>query len=84
MRRLATADRVRSFLSALGREARGPVRAYLTGLEDVRAMRRLQLVDDSGIRTAMTAIEPELYRFPNIDAPSFQRAVEELLTGEGR
>ena len=31
MRQLATADRIRLFLARLGREARKPVTAYLTG-----------------------------------------------------
>lgn len=172
MRRLATAERIRAFLSALGREATRPVRAYLAGgatavllgwrdatidvdlklvgeesdrllraiprlkeelqlnvelaapddfipvpfgwqergrfeaqegdlavyhfelvcqalakihrghrqdLEDVRAMLRLDLVDETGIRDALTAIEPDLYRYPSIDPTSFRRAVDSFL-----
>lgn len=172
MRRLATAERIRAFLSALGGEASRPVRAYLAGgatavllgwrestidvdlklvgeesdrllraiprlkeelqlnvelaapddfipvppgweergrfeaqmgdlavyhfelvwqalakihrghrqdVEDARAMLRLSLVDESGIRDALTAIEPDLYRFPSIDPESFRRAVDSFL-----
>jgi hypothetical protein len=172
VRRLATADRIRAFLSALGREASQPVRVYLAGgatavllgwrdstidvdlklsgadsdrllraiprlkedlqlnvevaapddflpippgwedrsrfeaqegnlvvyhfelvwqalakihrghrqdLEDAREMLRLDLVGVEAIREAFTAIEPDLYRFPNIDPPSFRRSVEAFL-----
>jgi hypothetical protein len=169
VRRLATADRIRGFLAALGREARRPTRAYLAGgatavllgwrdatidvdlkfvggdadrllreiprlkeqlqlnvelatpddfipvpagwedrsrfelqegalavyhfelvwqalakihrghrqdLEDVGLMLRLGLVEPTGIRAAFSAIQGDLYRFPNIDAASFRRAVQ--------
>jgi hypothetical protein len=175
VRRLATAESIRAFLSALGREARRPVRVYLAGgatavlcgwrestidvdlklagddsdrllraiprlkeeldlnvelaapddfipvpagwedrgrfeaqegnlavyhfelvwqalakihrghrqdLEDVRSMLRLRLVDAGGIRDAFNAIEPDLYRFPNIDPVSFHRAVDVFLGDE--
>lgn len=172
MRRLATADRIGTFLTALGREARQPARAYLAGgatavllgwrdstiavdlkllgedtdpllrviprlkeelelnvelatpddfipapadwqersrfetqagklavyhfdlvcqalakihrghrqdLEDVETMLRLGLVDPAAIRATFAAIEPDLYRYPSIDPPSFRRAVEAAL-----
>jgi hypothetical protein len=176
VRRLATAERIRVFLAALGRQARRPARAYLAGgatavllgwrdatidvdltlagdedrllraiprlkdelelnvelatpdafipvrdgwqdrsrfevqegqlavyhfelvwqalakihrghrqdLEDVDAMLRLGLVDRSGIGRAFAAVEGELYRFPNIDPPSFRGAVEAVLADAAR
>ena len=173
MRRLATADRIREFLRALGRQARQPARAYLAGgasavlvgwrdatididlalagpgeeellraipalkeqlqvnvelatpahflplpagwedhsrfevqegrlavyhvgfvwqalaklhrghrldLEDPRAMVRLGLVDGEEIRSAFDTIQPQLFRFPNIDPASFRRAVDAFLS----
>jgi hypothetical protein len=41
-------------------------------LADVREMIERRLVDPEHAR-----MEPELYRFPAIDPPSFRRAVEE-------
>jgi hypothetical protein len=35
------------------------------------------LVDPGVARARFEVIEPELYRFPAIDPPSFRRAVEE-------
>lgn len=45
-------------------------------------MLRLRLVDEAAIRSALAAIEPELYRFPSIDPSSFRRAVRSFLAGE--
>lgn len=43
-------------------------------------MVRLGLVDASEVRASFERIEPELFRFPNIDPPSFRRAVEHFLS----
>jgi hypothetical protein len=37
-----------------------------------------ELIDPADALAQFTSIEPELYRFPAIDPPSFRRAVEEL------
>jgi len=46
---------------------------------DVAAMLEQGLVEPREARRLFAAIEPELYRFPAIDAPSFRRRVEEAL-----
>lgn len=51
-------------------------RGHRQDLDDARAMVRFGLVDVGAIRAAFDIIEPELFRFPNIDPPSFRRAVE--------
>ena len=51
-------------------------------LEDARSMIRLGLVAEDEIREAFSRIEPELYRFPNIDPPAFRRAVEAFLSSD--
>lgn len=54
-------------------------RAHAQDLEDVRAMISLGLVDSSIAFAHFQQIEPELFRFPAIDPPSFRRRVEEAL-----
>jgi len=44
--------------------------------DDVRAMLGRELVDPRRALAYFEQVEPELYRFPAIDAPSFRRAVE--------
>jgi hypothetical protein len=39
------------------------------------------LVDPKQLLALFERIEPELYRFPAIDPPSFRRAVEETARG---
>lgn len=55
-------------------------RGHRQDLEDARTMVRLGLVDASEVRASFERIEPELFRFPNIDPPSFRRAVEHFLS----
>jgi hypothetical protein len=43
---------------------------------DVEALVDRGLVEPRRLREYFDAIEPELYRFPAIDPPSFRRAVE--------
>ena len=50
-------------------------RGHRRDLEDVKAMLRLELVDRRRLGKLFDEIEPELYRFPAIDPPSFRKAV---------
>jgi hypothetical protein len=52
-------------------------RSHVQDLEDVREMVRRRLVDPARAVAYFDAIEPELYRYPALDAPSFRRAVLE-------
>ena len=51
-------------------------RGHAQDLDDVRALVALGLVDPSRLLDHFGEIEPELYRFPAIDPPSFRRRVE--------
>ena len=51
-------------------------RGHAHDLEDVEAMKRLGLVEPERLRELFAEIEPELYRFPAIDPPTFRVAVE--------
>ena len=51
-------------------------RGHAHDLEDVEAMKRLGLVAGSRLWELFAEIEPELYRFPAIDPPTFRAAVE--------
>jgi hypothetical protein len=46
---------------------------------DVAALVARGLVTSEALRIHFAAIEPELYRYPAVDAASFRRAVEEIL-----
>lgn len=52
-------------------------RSHAQDLEDVREMIRRQLVEPAQAVAYFDAIEPELYRYPALDPPSFRRAVLE-------
>jgi uncharacterized nucleotidyltransferase DUF6036 len=52
-------------------------RGHRQDLDDVRQMLDRKLITTQAAREYFARIEPELYRFPAIDAPSFRRAVEE-------
>lgn len=56
-------------------------RRHPRDVEDVRSMLRENLVTPAALRRHFEAIEPELYRYPAIDPPTFRRALEEILTG---
>ena len=45
----------------------------------LRAMLERGLVSAAELRRMFTAIEPQLYRYPAVDPPSFRRAVEEIV-----
>ena len=51
-------------------------RGHTRDLADVRAMQERGLIKASDVREQYARIEPELYRFPAIDPPSFRRAVD--------
>jgi hypothetical protein len=51
-------------------------RGHETDRQDVAAFVARGLVEPGRLREYFDAIEPELYRFPAIDPPSFRRAVE--------
>jgi hypothetical protein len=51
-------------------------RAHRQDLEDVRAMADHSLVERHRLLELFAEIEPQLYRFPAIDPPSFRAAVE--------
>ena len=55
-------------------------RGHETDRRDVAALIERGLVERGRLREYFDAIEPELFRFPAIDPPSFRRAVE-LITG---
>jgi hypothetical protein len=52
-------------------------RGHGKDLADVRSLVAHGLVEPSRLLQLFAAIEPELYRYPAIDPPSFRRAVEE-------
>jgi len=54
-------------------------RGHAQDLTDAREMLTRGMVDRARLREYFDLIEPRLYRFPAIDAPSFRRAVESFL-----
>lgn len=52
-------------------------RGHRQDLEDVRAMLQRDLIEPRRLRALFDSIEPEIYRFPSIDAVTFRRAVED-------
>jgi hypothetical protein len=52
-------------------------RGHDQDLKDVAEMLQRGLVDPAKALDPFREIEPQLYRYPAIDHPSFQRAVEE-------
>jgi hypothetical protein len=55
-------------------------RAHTQDLDDVRELIGRGLVDAARAWTYFEEIEPELYRFPAVDARAFRRRVEESLS----
>lgn len=53
-------------------------RGHQRDLADVAQMVQRGLVDPAKARDYFTRIEPQLFRFPAIDPPTFRRAVEEF------
>ncbi len=58
-------------------------RGHRQDLADVHEMLARGLVDRQEALEYFARIEPELYRFPALDPPSFRRAVEEAFGGAG-
>ena len=53
-------------------------RGHARDLADVEAMRAHGLISAVEVREQFARMEPELFRFPAIDPPSFRRAVDAL------
>jgi hypothetical protein len=58
-------------------------RGHAQDSEDVRQMANRALIERPRLLELFRAIEPELYRFPAIDPPSFRGAVEEFAAAAG-
>ena len=59
-------------------------RGHAQDMQDVRAMLDRGLVDAERLRACFEEIEPELYRFPAVDAAGFRGSVEAFVRGETR
>ena len=53
-------------------------RGHSRDLADVEAMRDRGLITPDEVRRQFALIEPQLYRFPAIDPPSFRKAVDAM------
>jgi len=53
-------------------------RGHSRDVADVEAMRERGLINGAQVRSMFARMEPELYRFPAIDPPSFRQAVDEI------
>lgn len=58
-------------------------RSHVQDLADVRAMLRTGRIEPQRVLLFFNEIEPRLYLYPAIDAPSFRRAVEQFLAEAG-
>jgi hypothetical protein len=56
-------------------------RGHAQDADDVAAMIERELVDRATLLASFDEIEPELYRFPAVDAPGFRRQVEAATRG---
>ncbi|HEY3306059.1 MAG TPA: DUF6036 family nucleotidyltransferase [Candidatus Binatia bacterium] len=54
-------------------------RGHALDVTDVQEMFRRGLIEPVELRKLFEAIEPQLYRYPAIDAPAFRRAVEKTI-----
>ncbi|MBI4055654.1 MAG: hypothetical protein HY402_05940 [Elusimicrobia bacterium] len=54
-------------------------RSHQQDLVDVQAMLKRQLIDPGRLRTYYEEMEPQLYRYPAVDVPTFRKSLEELL-----
>ncbi|MDQ5871039.1 MAG: hypothetical protein M3547_02400 [Acidobacteriota bacterium] len=57
-------------------------RGHAQDRDDVQEMLRRGLVEPARALKYFEEIEPELYRYPAIDPPSFRRAVQETMQGQ--
>lgn len=58
-------------------------RGHRRDLDDVRAMVARGLVDPARARAYFAEVEPELYRFPAVDPPSYRQAVDAAFPPSG-
>jgi hypothetical protein len=58
-------------------------RRHVRDDQDLEAMAARGLIEPPRLRAYFAAIEPELYRYPAIDAPTFRRAVEDAVARLG-
>ncbi len=58
-------------------------RGHDQDMDDVREMVRRGLLRPAKLLEYFEQIEPRLYRYPSIDAPSFRRAVEDFVRSTG-
>lgn len=70
MRSLATRDRIEAFIERLGDAADSEGTVYLSR----------GFVDRALVSRLFDEIEPELYRFPAVDAASFRARVESVVS----
>ena len=54
-------------------------RGHAQDLDDARVMLARGLIEPDRLASCFAEVEPELYRFPAVDAADFGRSVEELL-----
>jgi len=54
-------------------------RGHVTDLHDVSDMIRTGLVEPKRMLELFAAIEPQLYRYPSVDGPSFREATERVV-----
>lgn len=54
-------------------------RGHATDRKDVLEMLRRGLVTPDALQAAFETIEPEIYRYPALDASAFRRALEEIV-----
>jgi hypothetical protein len=57
-------------------------RGHVKDLLDAEEMLRRGLIERGELLRLFAAVEPELYRYPAIDPPSFRAAVEELIASK--
>ena len=57
-------------------------RGHRQDMGDVRSMMEFELIEPSRLVRYFEEIEPELFRFPAIDPPSFRRAVASTLSAK--
>lgn len=56
-------------------------RGHVKDLRDAESMVEEGLVETGRLRELYERIEPELFRFPSIDPPSFRRSIEDFVEG---
>lgn len=57
-------------------------RGHSTDMQDVRHMIEQGLIKPSRLMELFTRIEPQIYKYPAVDAKTFRAAIEEFLTNQ--